>query len=152
MATWIFCRRTSMESWTPKSAPTATRSRVPPSARWRGSPRRLASSTHQAISRAARATGWRWARSHVLAHGVEGGERVLGRVTGQQGRAALAPSRVAAAFHTHEYRVGIVLVCVGGLPDEGERKPRPVDVDALDLHPWVLSGEARERRRRVTRV
>src|SRR5262249_61543674 len=91
-------------------------------------------------------------RRHVLAHGVEGGERVLGGVTGQQGWAALAPRRVAAAFPTPEYRVGAVLVRVGGLPDEGEGEPRPVDVDAFDLHPWVLSREARERRRRVTRV
>src|SRR5215813_7568760 len=73
-------------------------------------------------------------RRHVLAHGVKRGERVLRRIAGQQGRTAFAPRRVAAAFHAHEDGVGVILIRVGSLPDEGEGNPRPVDVDALDLH------------------
>src|SRR5262249_45782018 len=92
-------------------------------------------------------------RRHVLAHGVEGGLRVLGGVAGQQGRTALTPGHAAATFHTHEYRVGVVLVRVGGLPDEGEGELRPVDVDAFDPHVWALSREVRQQRRcRVTLV
>jgi len=55
IASSIFFIKMSSESWTPKSAPTATRSPVPPRATCSGTPWRLASSTHQAISSAARA-------------------------------------------------------------------------------------------------
>src|SRR5437773_983444 len=55
IASSIFFIKMSSESWTPKSAPTATRSPVPPRATCSGTPWRLASSTHQVISSAARA-------------------------------------------------------------------------------------------------
>ena len=54
-APWTWASSWSIESCTPKSAPTATRSRVPPSATCKGTPRRFASSTHQVMSSAARA-------------------------------------------------------------------------------------------------
>ena len=53
---------------------------------------------------------------------------------GTAGGQRLPPGALAPALHPHEDRVGDVLVAVRRLPHEGERHPRPVEVDALDAH------------------
>ena len=57
----------------------------------------------------------------VLAHGVEGGQRVLGGVARDVRRAALTPRVMSPALQTHQHRVGVVPVAVRGLPRERER-------------------------------
>ena len=73
-------------------------------------------------------------RRQMLAHGVERGQGVLGGVVGDVRRTALAPGVMPLALHPDQDRVGEALVAVRRLPHEGQRHPRPVDVDPLDQH------------------
>jgi len=74
------------------------------------------------------------AGGQMLAHGVVGGQGVVGGVRGDERRAALAPGVVPLALHPHHDRIRVVLVGVRRAPHEGQRDPHPVDVDALDVH------------------
>src|SRR6185437_6375305 len=111
-APWIFSISRSSESWIPKSAPTATRSAVPPRARCseaaplgvehpprdveRGAGELVALDEGEPVEDVLRRLHVLPddARDHMLAQRVVDGERVLRRVAGNVRRAALTPRMV----------------------------------------------------------